>query len=130
MFIANKPCTFMGKSFLIGEVVPDELVDVKAVKRLKQMRVIFEAGEQKKAVVATAGNQLFTVPVITKDGTLPVELTAEALTVLFTVLQETADNAAELVEAQENKDLLLCIHALDKRKTVQNIAKERATALN
>ena len=129
MFIANKPCTFYGQDFKIGEVVPAELIDVKAVKSLKQMRVIVEAGEQKGSVVAPVANGVFAVPVITKDGTLSVELTAEALHVLFTVLQENADNAAELVEAQEDKDLLLCIHALDKRKTVQNIAKEKATAL-
>lgn len=129
MFIANKPCSFAGKSFLIGEVIPAELIDVNAVARLKRTRVIVEAGEQKGAVATPVANGVFAVPVITKDGTLSVELTADALHVLFTVLQESADRAAELVEAQEDKDLLLCIHALDKRKTVQNLAKERATAL-
>ena len=132
MFIALKPCKFAGQSFLTGEVVPTELVDVKAVRRLKRQHILAEAdGETQKATVqAPEGKQLFAVPVLTKDGTLSVELTAEDLEILFTVLQKNANDAGNIVAEQTNKDLLLCIHALDGRKTVQSAAKEKATALS
>lgn len=133
MFIALKPCNFAGQSFLTGKIVPAELVDVRAVRRLKRQRILAEANEQKEvvevAVEQTETKQLFTVPVLTDEGTLPVELPAEDLETLFMVLQKTADEAGGIIAEQTNKDLLLCIHALDSRKTVKNAAKERATAL-
>lgn len=131
MFIALKPCSFAGQRFLTGETIPVELVHPDAVRRLKRQRILVEAdGEtQKVTVQAPEGKQLFTVPILTKDGTLPVELPAEDLETLFMVLQKNADKAGEIVAEQTNKDLLLCIHALDGRKTVQNAAKEKATAL-
>ena len=133
MFIALKPCEFAGQRFLAGNSIPTELVHPGAVKRLKKQRMIAEANEQKEvvevAVEQTETKPLFTVPVLAEEGTLPVELPAEDLEVLFMVLQKTADEAGNIIAEQTNKDLLLCIHALDSRKTVKNVAKEKATAL-
>lgn len=131
MFIALKPCKFAGHEFMAGETVPVELVDVRAVKRLKQQRILAEAGGEapKVTVQAPAGKQLFTVPILTDDGTLPVELPAEDLETLFMVLQKNANDAGDIVAEQTNKDLLLCIHALDSRKTVKSLVKEKATEL-
>ena len=133
MFIALKPCTFAGQTFLAGETIPDKLVHPNAVRRLKNQRILAVPDEQKEAVVVTAEKTetkpMFTVPILAEEGTLPVELPAEDLEVLFKVLQSNADEAGKLAAEQTNKDLLLCIHALDGRKTVKNVAKERATAL-
>lgn len=131
MFIALKPCKFAGRDFMAGETVPAEIVDVRAVKRLKQQRILAEAGgeTQKAAVSLPVSNPLFTVPILTADGTLPVELPAEDLETLFMVLQKNANDAGDIVAEQTNKDLLLCVHALDSRKTVKSLAKEKATEL-
>lgn len=131
MFIALKPCMFAGHEFVAGETVPTEIVDVRAVKRLKQQRILAEAdGEtQTVTVQAPAGKPLFTVPVLADNSVLPVELPAEDLETLFMVLQKNANDAGDIVAEQTNKDLLLCIHALDSRKTVKSLAKERATEL-
>lgn len=131
MFIALKPCMFAGHEFVAGETVPTEIVDVRAVKRLKQQRILAEAdGETQAVTVQTpAGKPLFTVPVLTDNSVLPVELPAEDLETLFMVLQKNANDAGDIVAEQTNKDLLLCIHALDSRKTVKSLAKERATEL-
>ncbi|MBQ5659069.1 MAG: hypothetical protein IIV02_06050 [Peptococcaceae bacterium] len=131
MFIALKPCRFAGQKFLSGETIPGELVHPDAVRRLKRQRILAEANEQNNVVAVrkTETVPMFTVPILAKEGTLPVELPAEDLEALFMVLQKSADNAAKIIKEQENKDLLLCIHALDNRKSVKDVAKERAEAL-
>lgn len=129
MFIALKPCKFAGRNFSAGETVPDELVNVRAVGRLKRQKFLAEADEQKEAVNVPAGKQLFAVPILADGNELSVELEPEELKTLFMVLQSTADKAGKSIAEQINKDLLLCIHALDGRKSVQNAAKEKATAL-
>lgn len=127
MFIALKPCNFAGQAYLAGEIVPAEVVDTRAVGRLKKLRILAEAdGEEQKA---TAGEQLFAVPILAEEGTLPVELPAKDLETLFMVLQKNANEAGDIVAEQTNKDLLLCIHALDSRKSIKNAAKELATTL-
>lgn len=133
MFIALKPCKFAGQNFLAGESIPEELVDARAVRRLKKQRVLMvvdeQKEEQKEVVIVPAGKQLFAVPILADGGELSVELEPEELKTLFMVLQNNADKAGKLVAEQVNKDLLLCIHALDNRKSVQNAAKDKATAL-
>lgn len=129
MFIALKPCNFAGQTFLAGETIPEELVHPSAVRRLKNQRFIVVPDEQKEVVEVPVGKQLFTVPILADEGELSVELEPEELKTLFIVLQSNADKAGKLVADQVNKDLLLCIHALDGRKSVQNAAKDKATAL-
>ena len=133
MYIALKPCEFAGQRFLTGETIPDELVHPSAVGRLKRQRILAVPDGQKEVVTVTVPQTetkpMFTVPILAEEGTLPVELPAEDLEVLFKVLQSNADEAGKLAAEQTNKDLLLCIHALDGRKTVKNVAKEQATAL-
>lgn len=130
MFIALKPCKFAGQTFLAGETIPDKLVHPSAVRRLKNQRFIVVPDEQKEVVeVPVEVKQLFTVPILADEGELSVELEPEELKTLFIVLQNNADKAGKLVAEQVNTDLLLCIHALDSRKTVKEAAKEKATAL-
>lgn len=130
MFIALKPCKFAGQTFLAGETIPDKLVHPSAVRRLKNQRFIVVPDEQKEVVeVPVEVKQLFTVPILADEGELSVELEPEELKTLFIVLQNNADKAGKLVAEQVNTDLLLCIHALDGRKTVKEAAKEKATAL-
>ena len=129
MYIALKPCNFAGQTFLAGKTVPAELVDARAVGRLKRQGILVEADEQKEVVKAPVGEQLFTVPILADGGELSVELKPEELKTLFMVLQSNADKAGKLVAKQDNKDLLLCVHALDNRKSVKEAAKDKATSL-
>ena len=133
MFIALKPCNFAGQRFLAGETIPEKLVHPSAVRRLKNQRFIVVPDEQKEVVEVPVGlpeaRQLFTVPILADGNELSVELEPEELKTLFIVLQNNADKAGKLIAEQVNKDLLLCIHALDSRKSVKEAAKEQATAL-
>ena len=133
MYIALKTCKFAGQNFLAGESIPEELVDVRAVRRLKKQRILMVVDEQKEeqkdVVVVPAMKQLFAVPILTKESSFSVDLEAEELKTLFVVLQSNADKAGHLIAEQVNKDLLLCVHALDSRKSVKEAAKDKATAL-
>ena len=129
MFIANKPCTFRGQNFLIGETIPNELIDERAIGRLKQMRVITEVGAETKTEVKTVSAKTISVPIVGNDGEFTVELQKEDAHLLFNVLQQSADDATVAIGGVVNTDLLLCIHALDGRKNIKKVAKERATAL-
>lgn len=129
MFIANKPCTFRGQNFLIGEVVPTELIDVRAINRLKQMRVIAEVETDAKTTVKTASTKTISVPIMSNDGEFTVELQKEDANLLFNVLQHNTEDATVIIGGITDTDLLLCIHALDGRKNIKKVAKERATAL-
>lgn len=124
MFVATKPCTFSDQKFLVGDVVPDTLVDPKAVSRLVKMNVLSVVPEQKPQ---SDGKSI--VPVYTEKGTLEIELNQSDLTLLFTILQSKATDATKAVKAIKNNDLLICIDAIDTRKAVQTAAKETAMKL-
>lgn len=131
LYKALKPCTISGKKYLIDNEVDVSTLTEKEIASLKKMRFIVEAGLN--APVSTDEEnpveKTVEVPVITKDGTFTVDLTADQLCKVVTVIQSEAEKAVEEVNLIEDENTLILIHRLDSRKTVQKAAKEKAEAL-
>lgn len=126
MYIAQKPITFGGRSFLIGEEVPADLVDPKKVPQFIKQRILAEAPD---FVEPMEGTVKFTIPVHAEEGDLPLELTNEELVSVTDVLQANAEEAAVIISSIVTEGPLILIHALDSRKGVRNEAKNRAGEL-
>lgn len=132
MYTALKYCNFGGKTFRIGEAIPDDLINPMAIPRLKKMGVIAEHGGG--LLLSAAGSiddtaAMFSIPIFKDDQMLMITLTEEDVKTWSTVLQKTAAEAAEIIETIDNDNLLLVIHATDGRKSVKTAAETRAAAI-
>lgn len=80
MYVAKKPCNFAGKRYVIGETIPDELVDTNRAGTLLKFGLIEKVeekqpeagneepkGENKPAAVPDGANK----PVNAEDGEKP-----------------------------------------------------------
>lgn len=142
MYIAQKPCRFKGKAFVIGDTIDESYILPGAVRRLTKAGIIAVAGEDTPAsasveeAVAMVGQVRFEVTIHAPEEDLKLLITEEELAVLAEIRQ-TGTNKAEdkqkitaLIQKVESEEALILIDALDGRKFVQEEAQARAKAIN
>ena len=139
--IALKPCKFSGKSFLIGDEIPTDLISNPKVQ--EKMGVIAIARDvnpipftDPQEYVAQVGVIQFEIPIHSNDGDLPLRITNEELTIFTDIRQidvnktEDKQKISNLIQKVESEDLLIMLDALDGRKFVKEEAQARAKVLN
>ena len=135
--IAQIPCTFAGKKYLIGEEIPADVVENPEAQAKRGVLGVMNDGEG--AALADIGSKVgevkFTIPIHLPDQDYDVSVTEAELTVFTDVLQmgvKTTDEKAkiaEIVSTVESEDLLILMDAVDGRKVVKDAVKERVDAL-
>lgn len=138
--IAQKPCSFGGRNFFVGEIIPEGMVlDPKAQEKMGVL-VIASADSAEpvnglEEIVTQVANVKFEIKIHAKEGDLSVQVTNEELSVFTDILQtktgkeEERQKISELIQKVESEDLLILIDALDGRKYVKELALERAQQL-
>lgn len=124
MYIAKKPCSFGGKSFVIGDKIPEGMVDDKKAPFLIKRGIIIDADVEEKTGVVR-----FDIPIHAKEGDVIVSLSMDEVVEVFDVLQGSAEEAKSVIEFMESPDGLLLLEAVETRKTVQTAIKERCKVL-
>jgi len=153
MLIAKKPC-FFDKPYLIGEIIPDSVVDdPKRQERLGVIAIANSDGsgasgavpgalytqEQLDKIVADriaefeaqgsvgefSEDSLTEIPLQTENGVLEAKMSISSVVAAITIMQKTADEAAEEIKAVEDDDVLKILNAADSRKSVKSAAMKR-----
>ena len=139
--IAQIPCTFAGKKYLIGEEIPADVVENPEAQAKRGVLAVMNDGEgaAPSADMNNIGSQVgevkFIIPIHLPDQDYDVSVTEAELTVFTDVLQmgvKTTDEKAkiaEIVSTVESEDLLILMDAVDGRKVVKDAVKERVDAL-
>lgn len=123
-YIANKVCRFAGHDFLKGEVVPDDLVLKTKVPQLLKTGVLVESKEEKT-------EPIFSIPVVTSDGSQSVALNVDEVTVVFNYLgSKNADESKAIVDTVMSKDLLIILEKTEQRKGMKDYIKNRFNQLS
>ena len=132
--IAQKPCSFGGKKFYIGEEIPAEAVlNPKEQATMGVLAIVSnDAGTTQPAGEKEATNPVDTMTVVIRaeEGDLPLNLTGEGLQAVVDVLTSKVEDAEPIVEAMTDGDALILLHLTDTRKAVKAAAEARAKALN
>lgn len=133
-YVALKPCRLSGQSFKIGEIVPAENVLPGAAKNLVKMGIITEDGDNATAVmpqpVTMKASKNTSVVIHTKEGDMPLEVTAEGLQAVVDVLTSKVGEAETIINGMTDDDALILLSCCDSRKSIQELTATRAKALN
>lgn len=132
--IAQKPCSFGGRKFYIGDEIPAELVmDPKLQEKRGLLTIVNDA----PAFISDidfgdpAGDcSVIAVVLHTEKGDFPLELTEEGLQSVVDVLTSKGDTAKAIVEQMTEEHALILLNATDSRKNIKEAAEARAMALN
>ena len=125
-YIAKKVCRFGGVDFLIGNPIPDELINKDRVADLVKMGVISEVPEY---VEAQEGQVKFALVMRSDEGDLAMEFTENEVQQVFDVLQGNVDEAKAVISEVTSGNVLLMVEVLDSRKSVKSHVSERAAEL-
>lgn len=134
-YTALKPCRFAGQSFRIGESVPVEVIQPGAAKSLVKMGVIAEVPSEIAAAIDATKIEAGVLPaakvvIHAKEGDMPLELTAEGLQEVVDVLTASVAEAEAIVNGMTDLDALILLDCTDKRKSIGELTKARATELS
>lgn len=129
MYIALKPCQIAGKKYIIDDKVDVSMLTEQEIASLCKKKLIVKAGAEDNVFSASLEETLLTVPVVTKDETIEVTVTGEQLRDVVALVQKTAEIAIKDIKEITEEAMLILIHRLDSRKSVQEAAQKRAEAL-
>lgn len=130
--IAKIPCSFGGKKFFIGDVIPaEDVLNPKAQEKLGVITIVDgeNAGDGTSAGVSLAPGPLTPIFVKVEEGVLELEVSGGDLQEIFNVLTSNVEEAETIIEQMTNGDALLLLHVSDGRKTVKAAAEARAKAI-
>lgn len=128
--IAKKPCSFGGMKFYIGDEIPEAIVlKPQEQEKLGVLSIMDDAQPDGSAEVkhVIKYTELPVVPVQIGDQSLNV--TAEGLQAVFTVLAGKANDAAPVIKEMTDNDALILLHMVDSRNSVKSAAEARGKAL-
>ena len=128
-YVAQKPCRLAGQAFLIGDVIPDEVIHPGAAKNLLRMGIISTIGEESAPAVTKVEKDPITVYVHAEEGELDCHPTQESLQQVFDVLQGTVTIAENTIKEMTDPDALILIDVCENRKSVKAAVKERGLQL-
>lgn len=133
MYIAQKPCSFAGQTYRVGETIPDGVVLPEAVSRLKKGGVIAEVGGSGKLLPAATSTesteeaQVVSVPILGEDGATYMNMTVEELLDAIATVQKTDDEIINDIAKIENEDILIFIDVMkDAAEPIHEAAAARA----
>lgn len=131
--IAQKPCSFGGEQFYIGDEIPSELVlDPQAQAKMGVMAIVAGDAAVAAPMVEVTRTEVEVMPVVihAKEGDMTLNLSAESFQAITDVLTGTLEVAEPIIAQMTDEDALIFLHVADGRKTVKDAAEARATELN
>lgn len=132
--IAKKPCGFGGKMFYIGDEIPAEyVIDAKTQEKLGTLVIVSDdAGDPVPVVETPTQSPVDTMTVLIRadEGDMPLDLTQEGLQAVVDVITDKASAAEKIIDQMTDGDALFLLYLTDSRKTVKELAENRAKAIN
>lgn len=139
-FVCKKPITLSGRTFSYGEVIPDGFVLPERALTLIRSNYIAELGGDIPMAELSAtpirpfqsenGNNLITIPIEAKEGTLEVITSSQTVITIFKILQKKVEDAKKDIVEMDDLDALLILRAVDSRSSIQKAAEERTAQVS
>lgn len=134
MLVAQKPCSFAGQKFIIGDVIPDHMVLPEAKTRLVKGGVIAEVagdGSVLLPVSPSSESRMVSVPILADEGEAFYDVSIDDLLEAIRVIQKPEDGILEYIKTATSEDALILIDVLTgATEPIHGEARKRALELN
>ena len=136
-YICRKTLTISGVLYNPGDIIEDGVILPDRIRSLKTIGMISEMGDysdipaaKPSVVPVSEDTNIIDISVKVEKGNIELPMTAEEIKKVFSVLQMNNTDSVNSIKEIESENVLILIHAIDGRKSVQNAAKERAGIIN
>lgn len=139
--IAQKPCSFGGRQFFIGDDVPEELVASPKTQEKLGVLAIYRGGavaadntqeltlETGKEIIPLSSGEYATqvsIPIQAENGTQALSAAPEAIVEALRIMQMDVKEAEKEIDSAMDENTLIILHACDSRKGIKNACEKRA----
>ena len=134
-YICNATLRFSGKDYAIGDVVPDGIVMPKRARaliasgHLTELQTPGETESLKTDSKGLSGGTLINIPINTEEGLISLILSPQAVVSALSIVQLTVDAAVAEIRKVTDDDILILLHAIDRRKGVLKVLEEQPAVL-
>ncbi len=134
MYVVRKPFNAGGKRWMIGEIVPEKVVQSPSLERAGFVARIdsglLDIAEGAVSVPEAAeGEVQVNVPIITKDGSMDLSVAPAVIYDALRLIQSAGEDVIKEVKDIQSEDLLIILDACDGRKNVRSAVRKQADAL-
>ena len=131
--VANKPCSFGGKKYFIGEEIPAEVVvDPARLEKMGVLTVIRDGipVETLEECVTKIGEVQFSIPIKKDDQSFLLDITEPQLQEAVKTMQmQVKDAVGHIKDNVEDITVLILINAVDSRAAVKKETESKAKEL-
>ena len=137
--IAQKPCSFGGKKFYVGDEIPEDLVISPRAQAKMGVLTIYNTGgiiDRKIEAVPEVGEVIMplrsfkiTIPIETENGIQDLSVAPESIIDAHRIMQMDVKDAEKAIENLDDENALIILHACDSRKGIKNASEKKALAM-
>lgn len=127
--IAQKPCSFGGRQFFIGEEIPSSLVVNPKMQEARGILAIANGGEALEFTETLTGQVMFDLPIHQKEGTVRLPFSEEQISLAVDIMQMNTDDAKKAIRNITDEQILFLLNACDSRKTIKDCTDSVAAEL-
>lgn len=144
ILIAQKPCSFGGKKFYVGDIIPDDLVINPENQAKMGVITIYKGdvipkdemrkdeGGARELIIPLRSFQNeaeVTIPIVAENGIQGLSVARESLLEAIRIMQMDVKDAEKVIENVEDENVLIILHACDSRKGIKNASEKRALTI-
>lgn len=134
-YICNAPLRFSGKDYAIGDIIPDGVVLPRRARTLVVSGHLTELSDDPENMMAKAelqgaySDKPINIPINTENGLISLTMSPQDIVSSITILQLASEAACDAIREVTSDDVLILLHALEKRKGVLKVIEEQHAAL-
>lgn len=135
--IAQKPCSFGGNKYFVGDEIPVEFVEnPKKQEKMgvltilnkdgEVLRTIHEAADMIRPFPGALDNMQVSVPIESENGTQALSVAPGSVAEALRIMQMDVKDAEKVIENLDDEYALIILHACDSRKGIKNASEKKA----
>lgn len=137
-YICKLPVMFGGKKYFPGDCISGEIIIPKRAAALERSGHIISVTDEREDLCEersispdTEGliENHINIPIRTENGFSPITTTSQAVECVFQILQMNVEDANTVISCIDDDDVLLILHAVEKRKGVLKAIEDRHNAI-
>ena len=137
-YICKLPVMFGGKKYFPGDCISGEVIIPKRAAALERSGHIVPVADEREEICEESPispdtddftDNHINIPIRTENGFSPLTTTSQAVEYVFQILQMNVEDANPVISFTDDDDMLLILHAVEKRKGVLKAIEERHTVI-
>ncbi len=134
-YICNAPLRFSGKDYAMGDIVPDGIILPRRARALIVSKHLTELSDTEDTVThktdshGSYDSNIINIPIHSDNDLISLTMSSQDVVDAISTVQLTTEAACDSIRQIKSDDVLILLHAIEKRKGVLKVIEEQHATL-